>query len=78
MAWGRRQWFVAPLSSEERKGRWRLRRRSGAFALLGGVVLDLRGALLEAGEVDLVAWAVLGSVTVVVPEGIPVESMGSS
>lgn len=73
---GRRRWVVAVMSGEERKGRWRLRRRTGAFALMGGVVLDLRGAVLEADEVQIAAWAVMGSVTVIVPEGIPVESTG--
>jgi class 3 adenylate cyclase len=43
---------------------------------MGGVELDLREALLEDDVVEITAWAIMGGVTVVVPEGIPVECSG--
>lgn len=72
----KRRWIVAIMGGEERKGRWRVNRRLGAFALMGGVELDLRDALLEDDEVEITAWAIMGGVTVIVPEGIAVESEG--
>ena len=72
----KRRWIVAIMGGEERKGRWRASRRLGAFALMGGVELDLREALLEDDIVEITAWAIMGGVTVIVPEGIAVESEG--
>ena len=43
---------------------------------MGGVDLDLRDALLEDDVVEITAWAIMGGVTVIVPEGIPVECSG--
>jgi class 3 adenylate cyclase len=72
----KRRWIVAIMGGEERRGRWRVPRRQGAFALMGGVDLDLRDALLEHDEVEITAWAIMGGVTIIVPEGIAVESEG--
>jgi class 3 adenylate cyclase len=72
----KRRWVVAVMGGEERRGRWRAGRRIGAVAIMGGVDLDLRDALLEDDVVEITAWAVMGGVTVIVPEGIPVESSG--
>lgn len=72
----RRRWVVAVMGGEDRRGPWRVGRRTGAFALMGGVDLDLRDALLEGDEIEITAWAIMGGVTVVVPEGIPVACEG--
>jgi class 3 adenylate cyclase len=72
----KRRWVVAVMGGEERRGRWRAGRRTAAVAIMGGVDLDLRDALLEDDVVEITAWAVMGGVTVIVPEGIPVESSG--
>ena len=72
----KRRWVVAVMGGEERRGRWRAGRRIGAVAFMGGVDLDLRDALLEDDVVEITAWAIMGGVTVIVPEGIPVESSG--
>lgn len=72
----RRRWIVAMMSHDERKGRWRVARRTAAVAFMGAVDLDLRDALLEGDEVEITAWAVMGGVTVIVPEGIAVELSG--
>ena len=72
----KRRWVVAIMSGEDRRGKWRIGRRTGAFALMGGVDLDLRDAVLDGDEIEITAWAIMGGVTVIVPEGIPVESSG--
>lgn len=72
----KRRWVVAVMGGEDRRGSWRVARRIGAFALMGGVDLDLRDAVLEGDDIEITAWAIMGGVTVVVPEGIPVEFEG--
>lgn len=72
----RRDRVLAVMGAEARKGRWRVRRRTTAVALMGGAVLDLRGAVLEHPEVEIRCWALMGSVAVLVPEGIPVDFGG--
>jgi class 3 adenylate cyclase len=72
----RRRWIVAIMGGEHQRGRWRAEREIGAVALMGGVVIDLRDATLEADEVDITAWSIMGGVHVIVPEGIPVEFTG--
>ena len=72
----RRRWIVAVMGGEHQRGRWRADRELGALALMGGVVIDLRDATLEADEVDITAWSIMGGVHVIVPEGIPVEFTG--
>lgn len=67
---------ISVLGSSERKGRWRVPRRTQALALLGSCELDLRGAELAGDEVVIDAWALLGSVEIVVPEGVEVEVTG--
>jgi len=72
----KRSWIVAVMGGEDRRGRWRASRRIGAFALMGGIELDLRDALLEGEVIEITAFAIMGGVGVVVPEGIAVESSG--
>lgn len=72
----KRRWVVAIMGGEDRRGRWRTGKRVGAVAFMGGVELDLRDALLDDEMVEITAWAFMGGVTIVVPEGIPVECSG--
>ena len=72
----RRRWLVAIMGGEHQRGRWRADRHLGAVALMGGVLIDLRDATLEGDEVDITAWAVMGGVHVIVPEGFPVDFSG--
>ncbi|HLM63484.1 MAG TPA: DUF1707 domain-containing protein, partial [Acidimicrobiales bacterium] len=71
-----RRRFVAIMGASRPRGRWRAAEEISAFAFWGGVVLDLREALIETSVVEITAWAVMGSVDVVVPDGIPVELDG--
>src|SRR4051812_5899920 len=68
----------AVLSSIERRGRWRLAARNRFSAILGSVTLDLREAVLPGPEIDIDARAVLGSVVVIVPEGVQVDVSGGA
>lgn len=67
---------IAIMSGSERKGRWRLEGEHTAFALMGGVELDLRNAEIVGDEVTINAIAIMGGVEIIVPEGIDVDLSG--
>ena len=69
---------VAIMSSTRRAGSWLVEDGHTAFALMGNVVLDLREAQFQSGEVTLNASAVMGDVTVIVDAGttVVVEGFG--
>ncbi|MGH9114109.1 MAG: DUF1707 domain-containing protein [Acidimicrobiales bacterium] len=73
---GRRRRFVAIMGGSHARGRWRAPREVSAFAFWGGVCIDLRHAVIDGPSVDITAWAIMGGVDVIVPEGIPVEVDG--
>jgi hypothetical protein len=72
------RWTVACLSSETRKGRWRLDDQTAAVAFMGSCTLDLRQVALDAPEVTITAISVLGSIEIIVPEGVEVDLGGFS
>jgi hypothetical protein len=47
-----------------------------AFAMFGGVELDLRSATFAGGEAEIVAVAVMGGIDITVPEGLTVQVDG--
>jgi DUF1707 SHOCT-like domain len=67
---------VAVMSGVERKGPWRVPVDSTAFALMGGVDLDLRSAILSGPVTTITAVAIMGGIEIIVPPGIRVESSG--
>jgi hypothetical protein len=67
---------TAVLGSIERRGRWRLAPRNRFVAVLGSIELDLRQAVLPGPEVELECVAVLGSVEVLLPEGVEADVTG--
>ncbi|WP_419997496.1 DUF1707 SHOCT-like domain-containing protein [Streptomyces boninensis] len=69
--------LVAIFSGASRKGRWRVGRRINAFALFGGVDIDLTEAYFEHPEIVIKAVAVFGGVEVRVPENVTLRSTGS-
>jgi class 3 adenylate cyclase len=71
-----RRRFVAIMGGTRTRGRWRAPGRITAFAFWGGVKVDLRQAVIDERVVEVTAWAIMGSVEVVVPDGIPVELDG--
>ena len=68
--------FVAIMSSTVRSGRWQLPPSSQALAVMGEVLLDLRGAEVATRSSYIRARAIMGTVKVIVPEGINVEVDG--
>jgi class 3 adenylate cyclase len=71
-----RRRFVAIMGGTAARGRWRAPGRITAFAFWGHVKVDLRQALIDERVVEVTAWAIMGSVEVVVPDGIPVDLDG--
>jgi hypothetical protein len=71
-----REWVVAVMGDSKRQGRWRVERPLAAVAVMGDVVLDLRGAEVPQGAVDITATAVMGDVRIYVPDGVDVQLSG--
>jgi class 3 adenylate cyclase len=71
-----RRRFVAIMGGTAARGRWRAPSRLTAFAFWGHVKVDLRQAVIDERVVEVTAWAIMGSVEVVVPDGIPVDLDG--
>jgi hypothetical protein len=60
----------------DRKGRWRVARRSFVLALFGGTDLDLRQAELDEPTVTVFSLCLFGGTDVYVPEGVEVDLRG--
>jgi hypothetical protein len=69
---------LAVMSETKRMGNWVLEDGHTACAVMGGVVLDLREAQFESGEVTINASAIMGEVKVIVNAGtrVVVDGMG--
>jgi hypothetical protein len=74
----RTHWVVAVMSGAKRKGRWRPGERCVSVAVMGGCKLDLRDAEITGPQLTINAVAVMGGVTIIVPEGIEVDVSGLS
>jgi class 3 adenylate cyclase len=70
------RWTVSIMGGSQRRGRWRLREKTNAVAVMGGCMLDLRNAEVQGSEIVITAVAVMGGIEIVVPEGIEVELGG--
>ncbi|GII83453.1 hypothetical protein Ssi03_14430 [Sphaerisporangium siamense] len=75
-AGGARRWFAAIMSETKRRGKWRVDQEIGAVAVMGEVTLDLREAEVRSNQIDIVATAVMGSVKIIVPDGVDVDLEG--
>jgi len=71
-----RKLLVAIMNGRNTRGRWRAPGHVTAFACMGGVKVDLRSAVFDTPVIDINAWAIMGSVDVVVPAGVAVELDG--
>ena len=67
---------VSIFGGVERKGRWRVPRRSFVLTLLGGSDLDLRHAEIDSDVVTIWVFAILGGADIYVPEGVEVDARG--
>ncbi|GAA4204822.1 DUF1707 SHOCT-like domain-containing protein [Actinocatenispora rupis] len=63
-------------SGPARRGDWLVPRTQIAVAFMGGVVLDLRHARFSADETTIQAYAVMGGIEILVPEGMDVRIDG--
>jgi hypothetical protein len=70
--------LVAVVDDVKRAGRWNVPERIVATAQVGSVKLDFTEAVLAAQVIQIAAWANLGSVTMLVPEGWRVDVDGVS
>jgi hypothetical protein len=66
--------MVAVFSGTERKGRWRVRRQIEAYAVFGGVDLDMREAVFESRVVEVNGIWCFGGLDIKVPEGVEVRN----
>ncbi|MEU6663577.1 DUF1707 domain-containing protein [Streptomyces sp. NPDC046821] len=69
---------VAVLSAAARKGRWRVGRRTHAYAVFGNIEIDLSEAVFEYQQVVIRAVSVFGSVEIRVPENISLRGGGGA
>ncbi|MEV0225476.1 DUF1707 domain-containing protein [Streptomyces sp. NPDC050704] len=67
---------VAVFSAAIRKGRWRVGRRTHAYAIFGSVEIDLSEAVFEHRQVVIKAISVFGSVEIRVPENVSLRGSG--
>lgn len=69
--------MIAIFSSSTRKGRWRVDRRTNAFALFGNIEIDLTEAIFGQRTTVINATAIFGSIEVRVPENISLRGGGT-
>ncbi len=69
---------IAILSETKREGRWIPARTTQVVAFLGSSIIDLREAMLGPGETVIKVVATLGSVEIIIPPSLNVESVGSA
>jgi hypothetical protein len=67
---------IAIMSGFSRAGHWVVGRNFTAFALMGGGQIDLREASFTEGQVTIRAFAIMGGVEVVVPDGVELHVHG--
>nr|WP_188132277.1 DUF1707 domain-containing protein [Streptomyces boluensis] len=69
--------LVAVFSSSTRKGRWRVGRRTHAYAVFGRVEIDLTEAIFEHQHVVIKVVSIFGNIEVRVPENVTLRGTGS-
>jgi hypothetical protein len=67
---------IAVMSGTARKGPWTVPPTFNAFALMGGVDIDLTEARFEEQETTIQAFALMGGIEIVVPDDITVHVTG--
>ena len=67
---------VNVMGDQFRTGRWRLPARLRSWSMMGDVVLDLRAVTCSDPEIEISAYAMMGDLHVIVPDGVEVELSG--
>jgi Domain of unknown function (DUF1707)/Cell wall-active antibiotics response 4TMS YvqF len=73
-----RRFGIAVMGGIDWRGRLRLAERSTIVAIMGGANIDLRRAHIEAAEVTITAWAIMGGVQVILPPNVEADVSGFS
>nr|WP_245997648.1 DUF1707 domain-containing protein [Streptomyces armeniacus] len=68
---------VAIFSGATRRGRWRIGRKTNAFACFGGVEIDLTEAIFEQRHIVINATAIFGGIEIRVPENVTLRGKGT-
>lgn len=68
--------LVGILGGAERKGRWRVGSRITAVAIMGGVEIDLSEATFTAPELVIHCTAIMGGITIKLPENVTLRGGG--
>ncbi|WP_217915558.1 DUF1707 SHOCT-like domain-containing protein [Miltoncostaea marina] len=71
-----RRWVLGILGGDDRRGRWRIGPRCTVVNVMGGADLDLRDAVVEGPETEIVVFSLMGGSTITVPEGADVDAGG--
>jgi hypothetical protein len=71
--WG---FAMGVMGGTSKRGHWIAARHTATVAIMGGVELDFREAVLPPGVTDVYAVAFWGGVEIIVPPGLPVEVSG--
>jgi hypothetical protein len=65
--------MIAIFGGVTRKGRWRMKKQTRAYALFGGIDLDLREATFEGSVVEMTGFWCFGGLDIKVPPGMEVR-----
>ncbi len=65
-------------SRDSRDGRWVVPESLPVLAIFGEVELDFREALLQSGRIVIYATIILGTLHLIVPDGVAVETTGNA
>jgi len=71
-----KRFTIAIFSGVDRKGRWRVPRRSFVLSLFGGSDLDLRQAELDSDVATIFVFDIFGGTDLYVPEGVDLDVGG--
>jgi hypothetical protein len=69
--------MVGIFGGAERKGKWRVRSHTQAYALFGGIDLDLREAVFESKVIEISGFWCFGGMEIKVPAGVEVRDQTS-
>jgi hypothetical protein len=69
-------WVIGVMGSAKRIGRWRVGHELHAVSIMGECKIDLRGAVIDSPVITIDALAIMGTVEIIVPEGVEVDLEG--
>lgn len=72
---GTSRWSVAFMGGVNRR-HWVVPRQHTSIAVMGGNDIDLRDATFESGDIIIDAYALMGGINIIVPEGVRIECSG--